>query len=61
MWNNFKNDTDTSVISINEDNILNVEIPLISNFASVFKKLELQSKKLEKTINYEQLFLKILI
>jgi hypothetical protein len=51
MWNNFKNDTDTSVISINEDNILNVEIPLISNFASVFKKLE-------KTINYEQPFCK---
>ena len=48
MWNNFKNDTDTSVISINEDNIFNVEIPLISNFASVFKKLEIQSKKIRK-------------
>ena len=53
MWNKFKNETDTSVISINEDNIFNVEIPLITNFASVFKKLEPQSKKLEKNNNYE--------
>ena len=58
MWNRFKNDTDTSVISINEDNIFNVEFPLISNFASVFKKLEPQFKELEKTINNEPFFVK---
>ena len=55
LWEQFKIDTDTSVVSLNEDNIFNVEIPLINNFASVFKKLEPNSKE-EKYTFYEPKF-----
>ena len=54
MWNKFRENTGTSVISINEDDILNDDITLIANFTSVFNKLNPTIK--EENENKNQFF-----